>query len=74
MLVAGWPVARQHPRGMEGTVFVIIEDETGDVQLIVRPQGIRTVTSRELWQPVCYWPRGVVLPSRRDDERGHVQR
>ena len=36
--VAGWPVARQHPRGVEGTVFVTIEDETGDVQLIVWPR------------------------------------
>ena len=36
--VAGWPVARQHPRGREGTVFVTVEDETGDVQLIVWPQ------------------------------------
>ena len=35
--VAGWPVARQHPRGREGTVFVTIEDEEGDVQLILRP-------------------------------------
>ena len=35
--VAGWPVARQHPRGREGTVFVTVEDETGDVQLIVWP-------------------------------------
>ena len=34
--VAGWPVARQHPRGRHGTVFVTIEDETGDVQVIVR--------------------------------------
>ena len=34
--VAGWPVARQHPRGRNGTVFVTIEDETGDVQVIVR--------------------------------------
>ena len=33
--VAGWPVARQHPRGRHGTVFVTIEDETGDVQVIV---------------------------------------
>ena len=33
--VAGWPVARQHPRGRNGTVFVTIEDETGDVQLIL---------------------------------------
>ena len=38
VLVAGWPVARQHPKGMEGTVFVTIEDETGDVQLIVWPR------------------------------------
>ena len=35
--VAGWPVARQHPRGRNGTVFVTIEDETGDVQVIVWP-------------------------------------
>ena len=35
--VAGWPVARQHPRGKSGTVFVTVEDETGDVQLIVWP-------------------------------------
>ena len=33
--VAGWPVARQHPRGRDGTVFVTIEDETGDTQAIV---------------------------------------
>ena len=33
--MAGWPVARQHPRGRDGTVFVTIEDETGDVQVIV---------------------------------------
>ena len=35
--MAGWPVARQHPRGKDGTVFVTIEDETGDVQLILWP-------------------------------------
>ena len=35
--MAGWPVARQHPRGQDGTVFVTIEDETGDVQLIIWP-------------------------------------
>ena len=34
--VAGWPVARQHPRGRDGTVFMTIEDEAGDVQVIVR--------------------------------------
>ena len=33
--VAGWPAARQHPRGRDGTVFVTIEDETGDVQAII---------------------------------------
>ena len=37
VMVAGWPVARQHPRGQAGTVFVTIEDETGDVQLILWP-------------------------------------
>ena len=36
--VAGWPVARQHPRGKSGTVFVTVEDETGDVQLILWPK------------------------------------
>ena len=36
--VAGWPIARQHPRGQDGTVFVTIEDETGDVQSIIWPQ------------------------------------
>ena len=38
IIVAGWPVARQHPRGKEGTVFVTLEDETGDVQLILWPR------------------------------------
>ena len=38
VMVAGWPVARQHPRGQDGTVFVTIEDETGDVQLILWPK------------------------------------
>ena len=38
VLVAGWPIARQHPRGRNGTVFVTIEDETGDVQLILWPR------------------------------------
>ena len=36
--VAGWPVARQHPRGKSGTVFVTVEDETGDMQLIFWPR------------------------------------
>ncbi len=38
ILVAGWPVARQHPRGKSGTVFVTVEDETGDIQLILWPR------------------------------------
>ena len=38
VLVAGWPVARQHPRGQDGTVFVTIEDETWDVQVILWPR------------------------------------
>ena len=33
--IAGWPVARQHPRGRHGTVFVTIEDEEGDAQIIL---------------------------------------
>ena len=35
VLVAGWPVARQHPKGKDGTIFVTIEDETGDTQVIL---------------------------------------
>ena len=31
--VAGWPVARQHPKGKHGVVFVTIEDEYGDQQV-----------------------------------------
>ena len=37
VLVAGWPIARQHPRGEDSTVFVTIEDETGDAQVILWP-------------------------------------
>ena len=36
-VVAGWPVARQHPKGRDGTIFVTIEDETGDAQAILWP-------------------------------------
>ena len=36
--IAGWPIARQHPQGADGVVFVTIEDETGDVQAVIRPQ------------------------------------
>ena len=58
VMVAGWPVARQHPRGMEGTVFVTIEDETGDVQLIVWPRVFARY-KRELGNSVLL-ARGVV--------------
>ncbi|MCY4086138.1 MAG: DNA polymerase III subunit alpha [Actinomycetia bacterium] len=48
--VAGWPIARQHPKGQDGTVFVTIEDETGDTQLILWPRVYtrhrRTLESR----------------------------
>ena len=37
VLVAGWPVARQHSKGRDGTIFVTIEDETGDAQFILWP-------------------------------------
>ena len=37
VLVAGWPVARQHPKGRNGTTFVTIEDETGDTQVVLWP-------------------------------------
>ncbi len=40
-LVAGWPVARQHPKGKDGTIFVTIEDETGDTQVILWPDVYR---------------------------------
>ena len=36
--VAGWPIARQHPRGEAGAVFVTIEDESEDVQLLLWPR------------------------------------
>ena len=37
-VVAGWPIARQHPKGRDGTIFVTIEDETGDTQVILWPR------------------------------------
>lgn len=39
--VAGWAIARQHPRGEKGTVFVTVEDETSDIQMIVWPKIFR---------------------------------
>ena len=38
IMVAGWPIARQHPKGQEGIVFVTVEDEVGDTQLIIWPK------------------------------------
>ena len=58
VMVAGWPVARQHPRGKEGTVFVTIEDETGDVQLILWAK-VFAMRRRELGSQVIL-VRGVV--------------
>ena len=58
VVVAGWPVARQHPRGREGTVFVTIEDETSDVQIILWPR-VFTRCRRELGSNVVE-VRGVV--------------
>ena len=36
--MAGWPIARQHPRGEDGTVSVTIEDESGEVQCVLGPR------------------------------------
>ena len=38
-VVAGWPIARQHPKGQDGTIFVTLEDETGDTQVILWPRA-----------------------------------
>ena len=38
VVIAGWAIARQHPRGHSGIVFITIEDETSDVQLIIWPK------------------------------------
>ena len=46
-VVAGWPIARQHPKGRDGTIFVTLEDETGDTQLILWP-GVYARYRREL--------------------------
>ncbi len=35
--ISGWPIARQHPRGKEGMAFVTIEDESGEVQVVLWP-------------------------------------
>ena len=36
--MASWPLGCCRARGQDGTVFVTIEDETGDVQLILWPK------------------------------------
>ena len=46
-VVAGWPIARQHPKGQDGTIFVTLEDETGDTQVILWP-GVYAEYRREL--------------------------
>ena len=58
ILVAGWPIARQHPRGEDSTVFVTIEDETGDAQLILWHQVFHR-SRRQLGSHVLL-ARGVV--------------
>ena len=58
VLVAGWPVARQHPRGKEGTVFVTIEDETGDMQLILWAKDF-AMHRRELKRSILFARRVV---------------
>ena len=40
-LIAGWPIARQHPNGQDGTVFVTTEDETGDTQITLSPRVLQ---------------------------------
>ena len=61
VMVAGWPIARQHPRGEDSTVFVTVEDETGDAQLILWPhvfrQSRRQLGSHVLlaWGAVSRW-------------------
>lgn len=37
VVVAGWTISRQHPRGETNIAFVTIEDETSDIQLAIRP-------------------------------------
>ena len=61
VLVAGWPIARQHPKGRDGTVFVTIEDETGDVQVILWPRVFHR-SRRQSWEAMCSWS-GVRSPA-----------
>ena len=55
VLGAGWPVARQHPKGRDGTIFVTIEDETGDAQVILWPHIYKRYR-RELGSQVVLIP------------------
>lgn len=48
VLVAGWPVARQHLKGRDGAIFVTIEDETEDAQVILWSRTY-TSSSEEGW-------------------------
>jgi len=49
--VGGCAIARQHPRGRNGTVFITIEDESSDVQLILWPH-IFNLFKHELREPL----------------------
>ena len=60
VLVAGWPIARQHPKGKDSTVFVTMEDETGDVQVILWPRVFHR--SRRELGAMCSWS-GVWSPA-----------
>ena len=51
--MAGLPIARQHPKGRDGTVFVTVEDETGDVQVILGPGSF--TGAGESWGAMCSW-------------------
>ena len=66
VLVAGWPVARQHPRGKSGTVFVTVEDEdrrrpTHPLAARVRPVQAGT------GQPPARGPRHGLTLGRHDE-------
>ncbi len=58
VLVAGWPIARQHPTGAGGVYFITLEDETGDVQLVIRPEVYNRF--RGQWRRTVLIVRGIV--------------
>ena len=72
ILVAGWPIARQHPRGKDSTVFVTIEDETGDAQVILWPQVFQE-NCRQLGSQVLLVPRNH-FPVGRNRQRNRFRR